>query len=202
MKAAKVIVILLFVYAGIVVLFESLLGYYALICKLDGPPPEPPNIVLPDDPPYDPQLEQLKKARVQFWGFFKQRLQKSLANLCETLPRETFVSIAGCLQNPNAELGDDFSFADVAKAFGVDGLRVETMDELTSAVSEGCAAQKKGTTTLIEVVVNQELGAPFRRDAMQDQSCLLDRYKSLTVSRYDTQPRRRRAPERSGAGFY
>jgi sulfoacetaldehyde acetyltransferase len=81
------------------------------------------------------------------------------------------------------ELGDDFSFADVAKAFGVDGLRVETMDELTSAVSEGCAAQKKGTTTLIEVVVNQELGAPFRRDAMQDQSCLLDRYKSLTVSR-------------------
>ncbi len=27
------------------------------------------------------------------------------------------------------------------------------------------------------------IGAPFRRDAMQDQACLLPRYEDLTVSR-------------------
>jgi len=81
------------------------------------------------------------------------------------------------------ELGDTFSFAKVADAFGCKGVRVETMEDLTAAIKESCAAQKKGVTTLVEVVVNKELGAPFRRDAMQDQRCLLPRYKDLTVSR-------------------
>ena len=81
------------------------------------------------------------------------------------------------------ELKDKFSWADVATAFGVNGVRVETMEEVTKAVSDACAAQKDGITTLIEVVVNMELGAPFRRDAMLDQATLLDRYKELTVSR-------------------
>jgi len=81
------------------------------------------------------------------------------------------------------ELGDEFSYADVATAFGLNGVRVETMADLTAALAEGCAAQKDGKTTLVEVVVNKELGAPFRRDAMQDQACLLPRYKDLTVTR-------------------
>ncbi len=81
------------------------------------------------------------------------------------------------------ELGDNFSHAAVAEAFGLKGVMVETMDDLTAELSKACAAQKEGTTTLVEVVVNQELGAPFRRDAMQDQACLLPRYKELTVSR-------------------
>lgn len=81
------------------------------------------------------------------------------------------------------ELGDEFSFAEVAKAFGLNGVRVETMSDLTAALAKGCAAQKDGKTTLVEVVVNKELGAPFRRDAMQDQACLLPRYKDLTVTR-------------------
>ena len=81
------------------------------------------------------------------------------------------------------ELGDEFSYADVAKAFGLNGVRVHTMTELTQAISDGCSAQDQGITTLVEVVVNKELGAPFRRDAMKDQSCLLPRYQDLTVSR-------------------
>ena len=81
------------------------------------------------------------------------------------------------------ELGDEFSYAKVAQAFGLEGVRVESMEDLSAALSKSCEAQKKGTTTLIEVVVNKELGAPFRRDAMQDQACLLPRYKDLTVSR-------------------
>lgn len=81
------------------------------------------------------------------------------------------------------ELGDDFRYADVARAFGCEGIRVETMKELTQAVAESCAAQERGVATLVEVVVNQELGAPFRRDAMQDQACRLERYRDLTVRR-------------------
>ena len=81
------------------------------------------------------------------------------------------------------ELGDDFSFADVAKAFGLNGVRVDSMTALTQAIAAGCAAQDQGTTTLVEVVVNKELGAPFRRDAMKDQTCLLPRYQDLTISR-------------------
>jgi sulfoacetaldehyde acetyltransferase len=81
------------------------------------------------------------------------------------------------------ELGDTFSYATVAEAFGCRGVRVDTMQALTSAVSQACELQKDGTTTLVEVVVNKELGAPFRRDAMTDQRTLLPRYKDLTISR-------------------
>ncbi len=81
------------------------------------------------------------------------------------------------------ELGDEFSYADVAKAFGLNGIRVDSMEALSKAVADGCKAQDEGTTTLVEVVVNKELGAPFRRDAMQDQSCVLPRYQDLTISR-------------------
>ena len=36
-----------------------------------------------------------------------------------------------------------------------------------AAIAESCEAQKKGVTTFIEVILNQELGEPFRRDAMK-----------------------------------
>jgi sulfoacetaldehyde acetyltransferase len=81
------------------------------------------------------------------------------------------------------ELGNAFSYAKVAEAFGCRGLRVTTAEELRAGVVESCAAQMEGTTTLIEVVVNQELGAPFRRDAMKDQRTLLPRYQDLTIER-------------------
>ena len=81
------------------------------------------------------------------------------------------------------ELGDDFSYAEVARAFGLEGVRVSTMPDLSQALAQSCAAQEQGVTTLVEVAVNKELGAPFRRDAMQDQRCLLPRYRELTVTR-------------------
>ena len=39
--------------------------------------------------------------------------------------------------------------------------------ELTDEIKEGCEVQNNGTTTFIEVILNQELGEPFRRDAMK-----------------------------------
>ena len=41
------------------------------------------------------------------------------------------------------------------------------MSELTEALREACEAQKRRVTTFIEVILNQELGEPFRRDAMK-----------------------------------
>jgi sulfoacetaldehyde acetyltransferase len=65
------------------------------------------------------------------------------------------------------ELDPELSFAKVAEGCGLKGVQVKTQNELTSALKESCEAQKNGTTTFIEVILNQELGEPFRRDAMK-----------------------------------
>ena len=44
---------------------------------------------------------------------------------------------------------------------------MKTMDELTDTLRESCKQQANGVTTFIEVILNQELGEPFRRDAMK-----------------------------------
>ena len=59
------------------------------------------------------------------------------------------------------------SYAKVAEGCGLKGVTVRTQAELTAAIKESCEAQKKRTTTFIEVILNQELGEPFRRDAMK-----------------------------------
>lgn len=41
------------------------------------------------------------------------------------------------------------------------------MDDLRAALTKAIADQKAGKTTLIEALINQELGEPFRRDAMK-----------------------------------
>lgn len=66
------------------------------------------------------------------------------------------------------ELDLDVEYAKIAEACGVKGVQVATMEELTSALSEAVNAQLKNSeTTFIEVLLNQELGEPFRRDAMK-----------------------------------
>ena len=66
------------------------------------------------------------------------------------------------------ELDDNVSYAGIAKACGLEGVAVFGMDELTDALNAAIEAQMKdGKTTFIEVMLNQELGEPFRRDAMK-----------------------------------
>ncbi len=65
------------------------------------------------------------------------------------------------------ELDPKLSFAKVADACGLKGVTVRTMEETTLAIKKSCEDQKKGITTFIEVILNQELGEPFRRDAMK-----------------------------------
>ena len=65
------------------------------------------------------------------------------------------------------ELNEDLSYAEVAEGCGLKGVKVQTQTELTEALRESCRAQAEGVTTFIEVILNQELGEPFRRDAMK-----------------------------------
>ncbi len=65
------------------------------------------------------------------------------------------------------ELDPELSYSRIAEACGFKGVKVTTQTELTEAIKEGCEAQDKGITTFVEVILNQELGEPFRRDAMK-----------------------------------
>ena len=65
------------------------------------------------------------------------------------------------------ELDPHLSYAKVAEGCGLKGVTVRTQAELTEALRQSCEDQKKRITTFIEVVLNQELGEPFRRDAMK-----------------------------------
>ncbi|NYS24720.1 sulfoacetaldehyde acetyltransferase [Rhodobacteraceae bacterium 2376] len=66
------------------------------------------------------------------------------------------------------ELDEQVSYAAMAKACGLKGVVARTMEELTEALNTAVEEQMKhGRTTLIEAMINQELGEPFRRDAMK-----------------------------------
>ena len=66
------------------------------------------------------------------------------------------------------ELDRDTTYAGIAKACGVNGVQVKSQEELTHALHEAVERQMKNKeTTFIEVLLNQELGEPFRRDAMK-----------------------------------
>ena len=66
------------------------------------------------------------------------------------------------------ELDTKVSYAGIAQACGLQGVQARTMDELTDMLATAVKDQmENGKTTLIEVMLNQELGEPFRRDAMK-----------------------------------
>ncbi|MFZ0611737.1 MAG: sulfoacetaldehyde acetyltransferase [Desulfobacterales bacterium] len=66
------------------------------------------------------------------------------------------------------ELDLDVSYAGIARACGQEGVQATSMDDLTSKLNAAIKAQmEQGKTTFIEVLTNQELGEPFRRDAMK-----------------------------------
>ena len=66
------------------------------------------------------------------------------------------------------ELNLGVEYAKVAEGCGLRGVQVTTSQELTEAIKEGIRLQMEDNiTTFIECVLNQELGEPFRRDAMK-----------------------------------
>jgi sulfoacetaldehyde acetyltransferase len=66
------------------------------------------------------------------------------------------------------ELDEGVSYAGIAQACGLKGMVARTQEELTDALNQAIKDQmENGVTTLIEAMINQELGDPFRRDAMK-----------------------------------
>ena len=66
------------------------------------------------------------------------------------------------------ELNLGVEYAKIAEGCGLKGVQVTSMDQLTEALSTAVKEQMEdNVTTFIEVVLNQELGEPFRRDAMK-----------------------------------
>jgi sulfoacetaldehyde acetyltransferase len=80
------------------------------------------------------------------------------------------------------ELNRGVSYAGIARACSLNGVTVSSTGALTAALEEAVAAQANGETTFIEVILNQELGEPFRRDAMTTP------VEVAGISRDDMQP--------------
>jgi sulfoacetaldehyde acetyltransferase len=80
-------------------------------------------------------------------------------------------------RSPGTDLKNP-SFAGIARAMGADGTTVSRPGEVGDAWR---AATGSGRPTVLEVMVNQELGEPFRRDALRKPTRLLAKYASYTV---------------------
>src|SRR5579862_2502081 len=71
------------------------------------------------------------------------------------------------------------SWAAVARAFGCDGVTVERLADVAPALRAAAAAQSDGRTTVLEMLVTQELGDPFRRDALTKPVRYLSKYQGF-----------------------
>jgi sulfoacetaldehyde acetyltransferase len=75
---------------------------------------------------------------------------------------------------------DNPSWAAVARAFGCDGVTVERLSDIAPALRAATAAQADGRTTVLDVLLTQELGDPFRRDALSRPVRYLEKYKTCS----------------------
>lgn len=71
------------------------------------------------------------------------------------------------------------SFAAVARAMGADGVTVDHPDQVGDALRSALAS---GRPTVLELMLTQELGEPFRRDALKKPRRHLPKYAAYTVA--------------------
>jgi sulfoacetaldehyde acetyltransferase len=72
-------------------------------------------------------------------------------------------------------------FADVAEAMGANGMTVEHVDEVGDALR---GAVRSNRPTVINLMLTQELGDPFRRDAFRQPRRLLSKYRKYSAREY------------------
>jgi sulfoacetaldehyde acetyltransferase len=77
------------------------------------------------------------------------------------------------LKNPN--------FADVAEAMGANGITVDHVDEIGDALR---GAVRSNKPTVINLMLTQELGDPFRRDAFRQPRRLLAKYRKYSAKEF------------------
>jgi sulfoacetaldehyde acetyltransferase len=69
------------------------------------------------------------------------------------------------------------SWSEVARAFGCDGVTVDSLADVGPVLRRAVQAQSDGRTTVLEILVTQELGDPFRRDALSKPVRHLKKYQ-------------------------
>jgi len=75
------------------------------------------------------------------------------------------------------ELDGGENYAEIAQAMGAEGVRVDQLDEVGPALTRAIDAQMNdGKSTVIEIMCTQELGDPFRKDALRKPVRHLDKY--------------------------
>ena len=73
---------------------------------------------------------------------------------------------------------DNQSFAGIARAMGAEGVTIDSLEDVGPALEKAVDAQMNDRkTTVIEIMCTQELGDPFRRDALSKPVRYLDKYK-------------------------
>ena len=73
---------------------------------------------------------------------------------------------------------DNQSFAEIARAMGAEGIPVDKLEDVGPTLQKAIDMQmNEGKTTIIEIMCTQELGDPFRRDALSKPVRFLDKYK-------------------------
>jgi sulfoacetaldehyde acetyltransferase len=72
------------------------------------------------------------------------------------------------------------SWAGVARAFGCEGITVDKLSDVGPSLRAAVKAQADGKCTVIEMMVTQELGDPFRRDALSKPVRYLAKYQAYT----------------------
>jgi sulfoacetaldehyde acetyltransferase len=70
------------------------------------------------------------------------------------------------------------SWAAVARAFGCEGVTVERLTDIAPALRTAARAQSDGKATVLELMLTQELGDPFRRDALTKPVRYLAKYQN------------------------
>jgi len=71
------------------------------------------------------------------------------------------------------------SFGGIARAMGAEGITVDRLEDVGSALEKAVDMQMNdGKTTIVEIMCTQELGDPFRRDALSRPVRHLSKYKA------------------------
>ncbi len=116
--------------------FDTLLGYYALICTQDEPR-LPPRIILPNQKAEDPMLTSLNRENCRLkWDFIKSNLLQSLGELAEHKPEAIAEIVIGCYENLDTKANEKFKSA-LQKILGYVGKEYSLQPRLLPLLMDG-----------------------------------------------------------------
>jgi len=73
---------------------------------------------------------------------------------------------------------DSQSWAGIGQAMGAEGIVVDRLEDVSTAMNRAIDMQmNQGKTTIVEIMCTRELGDPFRRDALSRPVRLLEKYR-------------------------